>query len=221
MSDLIVFAVFIAAAILFAWLSLRLRNAKNISLRWFGAGLTGLAALALTLICITAAVGFYELRHSRSVAVPELHVEGSVAQMRRGQAIADGFCGACHSRSGTLTGGEDIGKHLPVDLGSFISANLTAAGPLKDWSDGQIFRAIRNSVDAEGRRLVIMSLTNAGRLSDDDIRALIAYIRTATGFRPASRSKPARSSRLPRRRPSLTANTSCPIRIAGNATARN
>jgi cytochrome c553 len=48
---------------------------------------------------------------------------------------------------------------------------------LKHWSDGQIFRAIRNGVDAEGRRLIIMSLTNAGRLSDDDIHALIAYIR--------------------------------------------
>jgi len=177
MPDLIVFAVFIAAAILFAWLSPRLRNAKSVSLRWFGAGLTGLIAFALSLICVTAAVGLYEQRHWRSAPVPELHVEGSVAQVRRGQAIADAFCGACHSRSGTLTGGEDIGKHLPLDLGSFISSNLTAAGSLKAWSDGQIFRAIRNSVDAEGRRLVIMSLTNAGQLSDDDIRALIAYIR--------------------------------------------
>jgi len=177
MPDLIVFAVFIAAAILFAWLSLRLRNAKSVSLRWFGAGLTGLIAFALSLICVTAAVGLYEQRHWRSAPVPELHVEGSVAQVRRGQAIADAFCGACHSRSGTLTGGEDIGKHLPLDLGAFISSNLTAAGPLQGWSDGQIFRAIRNAVDAEGRRLIIMSLTNAGQLSDDDIRALIAYIR--------------------------------------------
>jgi cytochrome c553 len=177
MPDLIVFAVFIAAAILFAWLSLRLRNAKSVSLRRFGAGLTGLIAFALSLICVTAAVGLCEQRHWRSAPVPELQVEGSVAQVRRGQAIADAFCGACHSRNGTLTGGEDIGKHLPLDMGAFISSNLTAAGSLKGWSDGQIFRAIRNSVDAEGRRLVIMSLTNAGKLSDDDIRALIAYIR--------------------------------------------
>jgi cytochrome c553 len=177
MSDLTVIAVFIAAAILLIWLGLRLRGAESVSLRWIGVGLTGLVALALSLICITAAVGLYEFRYARSAPVPELHVEGSVAQIRRGQAIADGFCGACHSRSGTLTGGEDIGRHLPLDLGAFISANLTAAGPLKDWSDGQIFRAIRNSVDADGRRLVIMSLTNAGRLSDEDIRALIAYIR--------------------------------------------
>ncbi len=177
MSNLIVFAVFIAAAVLFAWLGLCLRRVKSVSLRWLGTGVSGLIALALSLTCVTGSVGLYKQQHSRSAPVPELRVEGSVEQIRRGQAIADSFCGACHSRSGTLTGGEDIGKHLPVDLGSFISSNLTAAGTLRQWSDGQIFRAIRNGADAEGRRLLIMSLTNAGKLSDDDIRALIAYIR--------------------------------------------
>jgi mono/diheme cytochrome c family protein len=177
MANLFVLAAFIAA-VLFAWLSLRLRGNKNIYLRWIGTGLTGFAALAFTLIGVIAAAGLYKERFSRSAPVPELRVEGSVEQIRRGQAIAGGFCDACHSPSGTLTGGEDIGKHLPLDMGSFVSSNLTAAGALKRWSDGQIFRAIRNGVDADGRRLVIMSLTNAGKLSDDDIRALIAYIRS-------------------------------------------
>jgi mono/diheme cytochrome c family protein len=58
-----------------------------------------------------------------------------------------------------------------------VASNLTPAGPLQHWSDGEIFRAIRNSVDADGRWLMIMSYTNADRLSDDDIEAVIAYIR--------------------------------------------
>jgi hypothetical protein len=45
-------------------------------------------------------------------------------------------------------------------------------------SDGEIFRAIRNGIDADGRWLTVMSYTNAGKLSDDDIQALIAYIRS-------------------------------------------
>ena len=49
MTNLFVLAAFIAAA-LFAWLSLRLRGNKNIYLRWIGTGLTGLSALALTLL---------------------------------------------------------------------------------------------------------------------------------------------------------------------------
>ena len=96
--------------------------------------------------------------------MPELRVEGSVEQIKRGQDIANGFCDACHSRNGTLTGGEDIGKHLPLDMGSFVSSNSRAAGALKNWSDGYLFRAIRNGVDADGRRLVIMSLTNAAQV---------------------------------------------------------
>jgi hypothetical protein len=59
-----------------------------------------------------------------------------------------------------------MGEHLPMPLGRFITANLTPAGQLSRWSDGEIFRAIRNGIDADGHWLVIMSLTNAGRLSD-------------------------------------------------------
>ena len=77
-----------------------------------------------------------------------------------------------------MTGGRNLGEHFPAPIGSFIAANLTPAGQLSRWSDGEIFRAIRNSVDADGRWLTVMSLTNASRLSDDDIHALIAYIRS-------------------------------------------
>src|SRR5262245_21872589 len=177
MHNLILLAALLVGAVLFACLSLRLRQVKKISLRWLGAGLTGFIAIVLFLTFIVASVGRYKQYFSRRAPVPELRVEGSDEQMQRGRAIADSFCGGCHSPIETFTGGKDIGNHLPVDLGAFISSNLTPAGPLKQWSDGQIFRAIRNGIDAEGRRLMIMSLTNAGNLSDDDIRALIAYIR--------------------------------------------
>jgi cytochrome c553 len=59
-----------------------------------------------------------------------------------------------------------------------VTPNLTPAGPLADWSDGKIFRAIRNGVDADGRWLIIMSYTNAGKLADEDINSLIAYLRS-------------------------------------------
>ena len=77
---------------------------------------------------------------------------------------------------GTLTGGLDIGEHFPMPIGSFVSSNLTSVGQLSRWSDGDIFRAIRNSIDPDGRWLVIMSYTNPGKLSDEDIHAVIAYI---------------------------------------------
>jgi cytochrome c553 len=93
-------------------------------------------------------------------------------------AIANTFCDACHSKTGPLTGGADVGKDFPMPVGSFVSSNLTPARRLSHWSDGEIFRAIRNGIDADGRWLTVMSYTNAGKLSDDDIQALIAYIRS-------------------------------------------
>jgi hypothetical protein len=48
-----------------------------------------------------------------------------------------------------------------VPISSFVSSNLTPAGSLAH-PDGEIFRAIRNGVDANGRWLVVMSYTNAG-----------------------------------------------------------
>jgi cytochrome c553 len=176
MSNLVILATFLAAALLLVWWGVRARRAKNKFLRWTGVAAASVLAVSSCLISAVAIAGIYKL-HVRAAPVPDLKVEGSPEQIRRGEAITDSFCGACHSRTGTLTGGVDIGKDLAVRLGSFVSSNLTPAGPLQHWSDGEIFRAIRNGIDADGRWLVIMSLTNAGKLSDDDIRALIAYIR--------------------------------------------
>jgi cytochrome c553 len=177
MPNIIGLAILIAAAGLLVRSSIRARRIRNRFLRWGGAGFAALSAAAVSVICVLATVGLLKL-DARSAPVPELKVAGTPEQILRGQAIADGFCGACHSRTGTLTGGVDIGKHFSVPIGSFVSANLTPAGPLKRWSDGEVFRAIRNGIDAEGRWLIVMSYTNAGKLSDDDIKALIAYIRS-------------------------------------------
>jgi mono/diheme cytochrome c family protein len=122
-------------------------------------------------------VGLFKLQDRRA-PVPDVKVAGTPEQIRRGQAIANSFCDACHSKTGTLTGGVDLGEDIAIPIGSFVSANLTPAGPLSHWSDGEIFRAIRNGLDAEGHWLTIMSYTNAGKLSDDDTKALIAYIRS-------------------------------------------
>jgi mono/diheme cytochrome c family protein len=176
MLNILILADFLAAAILLVYLSRRFRYIKSTPLRWLGRGLTGVLALLSFLVCGAAVAGLYK-EHMRTAPLPELHVDGGAEQVKRGQAIADSFCAGCHSPNGTLTGGEEVGKHLPINLGSFVSSNLTPAGALNHWSDGQIFRAIRNAVDANGRWLVIMSITNAGKLSDEDTHALIAYLR--------------------------------------------
>jgi hypothetical protein len=61
---------------------------------------------------------------------PDLKVVGMPEQIRRGQAISNGFCSGCHSKTGMLTRGLDIGDDFPVPIGLFVSSNLTPAGQL-------------------------------------------------------------------------------------------
>jgi len=157
-----------------------------------GLRITSMTLLAtLSIIALSASVltiaGMIAASH-RSAPVPYLQISGTPEQIRRGAAIADSFCAACHTQSGPLTGGMDVGKHLAVPVGTFVSSNLTPAGVLGHWTDGEIFRAIRNGLDADGNWLTIMTYTNVNRLSDADIEAVIAYLRSrpAAGERTVS-----------------------------------
>jgi mono/diheme cytochrome c family protein len=170
-------AMSITTAALLARSSLRAWRAENKFLKWGGMVLAAVFSAAVTLISVIMVVGLVDL-HARSAPTLDLKVAGTPEQIVRGQAISDGFCSGCHSRTGTLTGGLDLAQDLPVPIGSFVASNLTPAGQLSHWSDGDIFRAIRNGVGKDGHWLIIMSYTNAGKLSDGDTRAVIAYLRS-------------------------------------------
>jgi hypothetical protein len=167
----------ITTAALSAWLSFRAWRAKNNFLKWGGAGLAALLSAATTLVSVITIVGLFKV-HARSAPALDLKIAGTPEQIQRGQAISDGFRSGCHSTTGILTGGLKLGEDFPIPIGSFVASNLSPAGQLSRWSDGDIFRAIRNGVDRDRRWLIIMSYTNAGKLSDDDTQTVIAYIRS-------------------------------------------
>jgi mono/diheme cytochrome c family protein len=179
----------LATVALLSWASRRAWRHTNRVLKWGGAGLAALLATAVAGVSVLTLAGLVKL-HTRRAPVPALTVAGTPDHRQRGQAIAASFCDACHSTTGPLTGGEDIGAHFPMPVGSFVASNLTPAGPLHRWSDGEMFRAIRNGVDADGHWLIIMSYTNAGKLSDDDIQALIAYLRSRPAAGQATANPP-------------------------------
>jgi cytochrome c553 len=181
MLNVVVLVMLITTATIMAWLGARALRVKNRALKWCGVGLAALLAASVSAPSVLMIAGLLKM-HARNAPVPALEVARTSKQIERGQAIANSFCDACHSKTGLLTGGVDIAEELPLPIGSLISSNLTPAGELNRWSDGELFRAIRNGIDADGHWLIVMSYTNAGKLSDDDIQALIAYIRS----RPAA-----------------------------------
>jgi mono/diheme cytochrome c family protein len=121
--------VLIVAVALLAWSSVRALRNENRLLKWGGAGSAGLLAAMAFVVIVLMSAGLLKLT-ARTTATPNLKVAGTPDQIQRGRAIADSFCAACHSRTGPLTGGVDIGKHLPIPVGSLVSSNLLGAGLL-------------------------------------------------------------------------------------------
>ncbi|MCB9589825.1 MAG: cytochrome c [Polyangiaceae bacterium] len=153
-------------------------------LKWVGIGLGALvAAVAL----------FVATKSPAARPAPDVKAEATPAAIERGKYLFEHQlgCGECHTeRDWTKYGGppkgasgggtpdcwgEDYG--LP---GEVCFPNLTAgSGGLKDWTDGEIARAIREGVDKDGDVLFpMMPYDNYKELSDADTLAVIAYLRS-------------------------------------------
>jgi mono/diheme cytochrome c family protein len=161
------------------WLVVRAFRSRNGLVKWLGGGLASLLMLLVGLVSAVSLVGLVKFYAPRGQPVQALQVAGTPEQIARGEHLANAFCVECHSPTGELPmiGGVDIGKDIPLPLGSFVSVNLTPAGPLKDWSDGEILRILREGVDPKGRPLAIMGAVRARYMSDEDLHSIIAYLR--------------------------------------------
>ena len=147
----------VVAAVLLGWLTFRAWHARKKIVKWVGVIVSGLFAIILALLSVLMLVGMVKVYPLRSAPVPDLSVAGTPQQVERGRHLANSFCASCHSPTNELplTGGRDLGKDFPMPLGTFVSANLTPAGPASTWSDGELFRAIRIGAPRIGHRTLI------------------------------------------------------------------
>jgi cytochrome c553 len=131
------------------------------------------AGLALGLI------GFYKLNQQHANPVADVHVAGTPEQVARGERLAH-ICAGCHSpdRQLPLSGVNMIAHFGFPPIGTFYAPNLTPSGNIKDWSDGELIRAIREGVHKNGRSLLVMTAENFRYMSDDDVQAVVAYLRS-------------------------------------------
>ena len=79
-------------------------------------------------------------------------------------------------------------------LGELYASNLTPGGVLARYSNGALARAIREGVAADGRVLLVMPSPQFHDLSDDDVAAIIAYLRSQSAV--AHALKPRRMNAL-------------------------
>ena len=86
-------------------------------LKWGGVAVAAVLAVGLSSVSALTMVGMVK-QHARKAPVPDLTAEATPERIARGKALTDSFCSACHSKTGTLTGGGDVSEDLPVPIGS-------------------------------------------------------------------------------------------------------
>lgn len=152
--------------------------------------------MALYLVVLmVAAVGvvmaFIAFAMPNAGPVPDINIELTDARIERGKYLANHvmLCMDCHAvrdfslyagppKPGTHGAGGDIFDQNMGFPGRFVSRNLTPAA-LSEWTDGEIFRAITTGVSRDGSALFpVMPYPNYSKLAEEDIHAVIAYLRT-------------------------------------------
>ena len=146
--------------------------------------------------------GIFLVGLPRVAAPSDVAIAASPEQLERGDYLFNSVlgCPVCHSaRDYDLFGGPPVppfgggrpcvtaGEKLPGLAeeggmpGTLCFRNITAdkATGIGDWTDGEILRALREGISRQGHGLFpMMPYFIYRNLSDDDARAVVAYLRT-------------------------------------------
>jgi len=167
----------------------------------------GLAVSALVVL-VVAFVTYLRVAFPKVGPAPDMKVELTPARLERGaylvRNVAD--CAGCHSprsldrygfpadETRAFTGGFELSKILSDIPGDITTPNLTPVH-LGSWSDGEIYRAIAEGVNREGRPIFpMMPYLAIGKLDREDVLSIIAYLRS---LEPAGTEQPANSLSFP------------------------
>ena len=137
----------------------------------------GLAAFAITWRPAIAAID------------PPAPQSFNLDMVRRGRELAAiGNCSDCH----TVRGGKSLAGGLPVPtpFGTIFSSNITpdAETGIGRWSEDAFRRAMRSGVEREGHHLYpTFPYDHFTNVTDDDDRALYAYVMTREPVRARAR----------------------------------
>ncbi len=180
MFDIAGVAILVILIVVFGFLTARAWKAKRLWLRWMGTLLSGLLTLISAALLVLALVGFYKLNQRYYNPVAEIQVAGTPDQIARGEQLAN-ICVSCHTPGNQLplSGSNFAAKFDFPPLGTLYAPNLTPSGNIKDWTDGEVIRAIREGVYRDGRSLLVMPSANFRNMSDEDVQALVAYLRSS------------------------------------------
>ncbi len=146
------------------------------SLKWLGLVAAGLVVVIVVAIAAVYLISNRHFARHFDVQVQAVPVPAGAAAIAEGQRLyTSRSCPDCH--------GPDLAGKAFVDdplAGHFAGPNLTKGqgGLGGTLSDADFVRAIRHGVAPDGRALIFMPSTDFYAMSDPDLGAIIAYIRS-------------------------------------------
>src|SRR5690242_10746479 len=166
------------------------------ALRWAGRLLALVVVLALVGATVVYAASERRLRKTYDTSVDSVHVPSDSGSIARGEHLVRNVidCTLCH--------GEDLGGAVYSSsraIGTVAGPNLTRGkgGIGADYGDMDFVRAIRRGVRRDGRSLIVMPSEVFTHLSQEDLGAVIAFLKQAppvdrdvprSGFGPVGRA---------------------------------
>lgn len=147
-------------------------------MRWLG--YSALALVGVVALGIGAVYGLSEARYRKEYQVPAMPLDTPSVPLgellARGEHIvATRGCNDCHAT--------DLGGRTFIEspaLGVLYASNLTggAGGVASRYTDQELARAIRNGIRHDGRPLLLMPSQEYNPLGDEDVAAVVAYLRS-------------------------------------------
>jgi mono/diheme cytochrome c family protein len=147
-------------------------------LKWIGIVLGGLLGLLVVLVAVLLTLGAIKLTNSQQYHISETFSPPSSAEaVARGQYLVQSVAG-CEGCHGPGFKGAIFIDAQPIGL--LVAPNLTTGqgGLGARMTDADWNRAIRHGIGHDGRVLIIMPAEHFTNLSDADLGAVVAYIKS-------------------------------------------
>jgi cytochrome c553 len=145
--------------------------------KWIGIILGSLIGLLLLAGVIVYFVGNSKLNKRYALDVNQIPISNDPAAIARGEHIANAItpCVDCHGKD--LSGAAIIDDPM---MATISAVNLTSGkgGIGSTFKDEDWVRALRYGVSPEGKGLIIMPVVVTTNFSDEDLSALIAYLKS-------------------------------------------
>lgn len=145
--------------------------------KWIGIVLGSLVGLLLIGLGVLYFIGNSRLNKTYNFPPSNIIIPTDAASIEYGKHRAEILCEGCHGAD--LSGIEQWFNAGP--LGTIDSSNLTSGEGgfgLETKSDDDFVRAIRHGIDPEGKPLFMPAVVSTSLLSDEDLGAIIAYVKS-------------------------------------------